>query len=87
MLTSVSKLPQVAKRDKTEIQEFSLSRTNKPEKENPSESNAFKARPLDKKILEVQQFKPILDKSNKTEISPFNLKADDRAKSRTKEIS
>lgn len=87
LLTSVSKLPQVSKRDRTEIQEFSLSRTNKGEKEVPSESNNFKARPLDKKILEVQQFKPILDRSAKTEMSPFNLNVDERAKSRTKEIS
>ena len=87
MLTSVSKLPQVSKRDRTEIQEFSLSRTNKTGRENPSESNTFKARPLDKKILEVQQFKPTLDRSQKTEMSPFNLKVEERAKIRTKEIS
>ena len=84
MLTSVSKLPNVAKRDKTEIKEFSLSRTNRPGKENHNDLKpCFKARPLDKKILEVQQFKPILNRSNTIEVSPFNLKLEERARSKS----
>lgn len=80
-----STLPEVEKKDVTLFSEFKLSKTNRNEKENLQGQidKVFKAKSLNKKILEEADFKVVENKRN-IEMSPFNLKVDERLKNKDK---
>lgn len=80
ILTSVGKLPDVELKQLTTFDEFQLSKTNNMnqdfDKENPQFS-PFKARQVDRKILQEATFKPQIN-NQKIETKPFDFQTEKR---------
>jgi len=83
IMSQVSELPDIEKKDATQFSAFKLSKSNRAEKENQIEEteHQFRATVLNRKILEEADFKIVENKRN-VEASPFNFKTDERLKKR-----
>ena len=79
-----SKLPEVPKKEKTDFAAFSLSQTNKKAAQEEQHNLEFKALPLNKKMLQEPTFRPstIAEERAHTDAKPFNLKTEERSKSK-----
>ena len=83
-----SALPVVEKKDKTGFNEFKISKSNKAPKSIEESSKDFKALPLNKKLLQGQLFKPVVpEEKHSIEQQPFNLKTDERSKTKDKKLN
>lgn len=86
MFERPSKLPEVPRKEKTDFLEFSLSQTNKKPGQQEEISTEFKALPLNKRILQEKTFRPsaVPEEKAHTGAKPFNLKTDERSKTKKK---